>query len=190
MTLAGEMLRARRQPGAGHAADARHAVARDDLGILAVRADADVGAVALGQHVEARAEVEIDPEAAQLARLDAALPGRERLLAGRAEREVVGKDRHAAAEHDDAAALVVSRHQQPPAQGRLERVEQRREPGRALEVAPIEDEPGRARVVKETDVGVGQRRAAQSDHHALAHEVFDRHVPILPGGLGRGVTSG
>ena len=190
VTLAGEMLRARRQPGARHAADARDAVARHDLRILAVRADADVGAVALGQHVEARAEVQIDAEAAQLARLDQSLFVGEALLAGGPHREVVGKDRHAAAEHDDATAFVVGRHQQSPAEGRLERVEQRREPGRALEVAPIEDEAGRARVMKEADVGLGQLRAAQSDHHSLAHEVFDRHVPILPGGLGRAVTSG
>ena len=153
MPLAGEMLGARREVAARHAADARHAVARHDPRVLAVRADADVGAVALGQHVEARAEVQIDPEPAQLARLDAALPEGERLLAGRAEREVVGKDRHAAAEHDDATAFVVGRHQQSPAEGRLERVEQRREPGRALEVAPIEDEAGRARVAKDAHVG-------------------------------------
>src|SRR5437764_1445827 len=97
MALAREVLGAGGQPGALHALDARGAVARDDRRILAVRADADVRAVALGEHVEARPEVEIDPETPELSPLDQPLTVRERLLARRADGEVVGKDRGAGA---------------------------------------------------------------------------------------------
>src|SRR5256884_3121442 len=54
--FAGEVLGARRQALSPHAADPRRAVAGDDRRVLAVRADADIGAVALGEHVEDRSE--------------------------------------------------------------------------------------------------------------------------------------
>ena len=79
--LAGEVLGAGRDAARLHAADARGAQARDQRRVLAVGADADVRAVALGQHVEARAEVDVHPEAAQLAPLDQPLSRDHRLVA-------------------------------------------------------------------------------------------------------------
>jgi len=64
VALAGEVLGARRQALSPHAADPRRAVAGDDRRVLAVRADADIGAVALGEHVEDGGEVQIHPEPA------------------------------------------------------------------------------------------------------------------------------
>src|SRR6185295_19683090 len=105
--LAREVLGAGGEPTAHLGANARDAVARYELGILAVRANADVGAVTIGEHVQARAEREIDTVPAHLARLDQPLARGERFLAGGADREVVRKDRHTATEHDDPPALVV-----------------------------------------------------------------------------------
>jgi hypothetical protein len=151
--------------------------------ILAVRADADVGAVALGQHVEARAEIEIDAEPAQLPRLDLALPERERLLARGAHRQVVGKDRGAGAEHHDAPALVIGGHEQTAPECALERIEQRGQRSGALEVAAVEDEAGRPRVAEHAHVGVRERRSAEPDHEPFADEVLDGHAVDSSGKL-------
>ena len=64
VALAREMLRARRKPALRHAAQPRDAVAGDQLRVLAVRADADVGTVAVGQHVEAGPQVQVHAQAA------------------------------------------------------------------------------------------------------------------------------
>src|SRR5215470_5413150 len=77
MSLARKVLGARRDAALLHALDARQAVARHQPGILAVRADPDVRAVAIGEDVEAGAEVHVHTEAAQLARLEYALAVRE-----------------------------------------------------------------------------------------------------------------
>src|SRR5436190_13438634 len=174
------MLRTRRQATLRHAGNACDAVARDELGVLAVRADTDVGTVAIGQHVQARAEVEIDAEAAQLARLDQSLFVGEALLAGGPHGEVVGKDRHAAAEHHDASALVIRRDEQPSPERALETREHLEELPRTLEVTAIEDQPRRARLAKQPDVRVVDGGALETDHQAFAHEIVEaRHPAIL-----------
>src|SRR6267142_5675398 len=180
MALAGEVLGTCRKPAFRHAAHPRAAVARDELRVLAVGTDADVGAVAIGQHVEAGPEVQVDTEPPQLAGLEQSLLVGERLLARRAHREVVGEDRHAAPEHHAASALVVRGHEQSAAERALETAEKVEQLRRALEVAAIEDEPGRARVAEYPDVGVVERRARQADHEPLADEIFEaRHAAIL-----------
>src|SRR5215813_5261426 len=103
MTLAGKVLGAGRHAGGLKSRDPRGSVARDEHRIHPVRADADVGAVALRQHVEHWREVDIDAETTQLATLDDALTVDEGNLAGGSGGEIVGKDRHRSAEHDDAS---------------------------------------------------------------------------------------
>ena len=180
VALAGEVLGARREPAALHAVDPRDAVARDDGRVLAVGADADVRAVALGERVEHRRQVQVHAEPPELARLEEPLARGEGLLARGPDREVVGEDRDAASEHDHAPALVVGRHEEPPAERRLEAGEQVEEPGRAVEVAAVEDQAGSARVAEEADVLLPERRPGQADHEALADEVLDfRHPTIL-----------
>ena len=126
------------------------------------------------------AEVQVDAQAAQLARLEQALFVGERLLARGAHREIVGEDRHPAPEHHDPSALVIGRHEQPPAERALEAAKEIEQPRGGLEVAAIEDEARRARVAEQSDVRVVERRARQTDHQALADEVFEiRHVAIL-----------
>ena len=182
VALAGEVFRAGGDATARHAADPGHAIAAHDLGILPVRADADVGAVALGQYVQHGAETQIDAQPPQLTRFDQALAMRERLFAGGADGEVVGEDRHAASQHHDAATLVIRRDQEPPPERRLEPSEQRRELRGRLEIAPIEDEAGGARVAKESHVLITERRARKSDHQSFADEVFEvAHIAILRG---------
>src|SRR5712692_5489503 len=173
MTLAREVLGARGEPAALNATDTRHAVARDERGVLAVRADPDVGTIGLGQHVEHRSEVEIDPEAPQLARLEEALAGRERFLTGGAHREVVREDRRARAEHDDPSALVIGGDEQAPAERALEAGEQGPELLWVLEVPPIENQPAGARLAEEIHVGVAQLRSRQADHQPLADEIAE-----------------
>src|SRR5712691_551541 len=173
MPLAGEVLRAARETAALHTPDPRHAVAGDGGRVLTVRANPDVRAVGLGEDIEDGPEVEIDPEPAQLARLEEALLRRERLLARRPQGEVVGKDRRAAAEHHDPATLVIGGDEQPPAQRALESREERLELLGALEVPPIQDETGGARVAKEPDVFVAQQRPGQADHQPLADEILE-----------------
>src|SRR5215813_6806173 len=80
MTLAREVLGARRDAALLHALDAREAVARHQRGILAVRADADVRAIAVCEDVEAGTEVQVHTETAQLSRLEYALAVRERFF--------------------------------------------------------------------------------------------------------------
>src|SRR5437879_12758058 len=70
VALAGEVFRAGGDATARHAADPGHAIAAHDLGILPVRADADVGAVALGQYVQHGAETPIDAQPPQLPLLE------------------------------------------------------------------------------------------------------------------------
>src|SRR4029450_13486091 len=113
MALAREVLGTRREAALLHALDPGDAVPGHDGGVLAVRPDADVRAVALGQHVEHRGEVHVDAEPAQLARLEYALMKRGRLAPRGPQREAVGKDRRGPAQHDDAAALVIGGHEKP-----------------------------------------------------------------------------
>ena len=111
---------------------------------------------------------------------------RERLLARGAHREIVGEDRHAAPDHHDTSALVIGRHEQPPAERALEAAKKLEQLRGGLEVAAIEDEARRARVAEQSDVRVVERRARQTDHQALADEVFEiRHVAILVMALSR-----
>ena len=66
----------------------------DELRILAVGADADVRAVALGEDVQHRGEVDVHAEPPQLAALDEALPLHEVRVARGAGGELVGEDGH------------------------------------------------------------------------------------------------
>src|SRR5436309_2764504 len=51
-----------------------------------------------------------------------------------------------------------------------------------LEIAPIEDEAGGARVAKESHVLITEGWARQSDHQSFADEVFEvAHIAILRG---------
>src|SRR5712691_4741433 len=107
---------------------------------------------------------------------------RERLLAGGADGEVVGKDRDAAPQHHDAATFVVCRDEQTASQCRFEIAEELQELGGRLEIAPVENEAGRTRVAKEAHVFVAQCRAEKPDHESLANEVFEvTHTVILLG---------
>src|SRR5689334_10797270 len=124
MTLAGEVLGAGGETAFGHTAETRRAVAGDELRVLPVRTDADIRAVAVGENVQARAKVEIDAEPAELARLDQALLVRKALFAGRADGEIVGKDRDAATEHHDATALVIGGDEQASPQRFLQTSQQ------------------------------------------------------------------
>ena len=175
--LAREVLGAGRQPPAHHARDAGRAVAGHDGRVLPVRADADVGAVAVGEDVETGPQVEIDAEPAQLARLDQSLPMGEGLRTGHADGEIVGKDRGAPAKHDHPAPLVIGGHEQPPAERGFEATEQVQELRGALEVAAIEDEAAGARLPEQANVGLGEGRPAQADHQPLADEILEvRHA--------------
>src|SRR5262249_61150542 len=80
MALARKVLGARRETALLHALDPCDAVPDHDGGVLAVRAYADVRAVAIGEHIEHRREVHIDAEPAQLTRLVQALMKSERLV--------------------------------------------------------------------------------------------------------------
>jgi hypothetical protein len=182
VALAREVLGARQQAGGGHAADARRAQPRDQRRVLAVGTDADVGTVALGEDVEHGAEVQVHAEAAQFAALDHALSVGEGLVAHGADGQVVGKDRRAPAQHDDAATLVVGRHQQAPAQRGLQALHQAPQPVRRLEVPAVENQPAGPRVAEEPDVLVAQVRAGQPDHQSLADQILERrHEPDCTG---------
>src|SRR2546426_10968043 len=107
VALAGEVFRAGGDATARHAADPGHAIAAHDLGILPVRANADVGPVALGQYVQHGAETQIDAQPPQLTRFDQALALRERVFAGGAARARVGRDRHAPYHPPDPPGLAL-----------------------------------------------------------------------------------
>src|ERR1700741_181047 len=98
---------------------------------------------------------------------------RERLFARGAHGEVVGKDRRAAAEHHDAAALVIGGDDQLPAQRGLELVQQTNVLVGGLEVPPVEDESAGAGFAEESDIVVDQLGSAEPEHKALADEVFE-----------------
>ena len=171
--LAGEVLGARRDPALLHALDARQAVARDHGRVFAIGADPDVRAVALREDVEHGREVHVHSQPPQFAGLEEALAKGERLVAGGPHREVVGENRRRLAEHDDAAALVIGGDEQATAESRLEIVQQPAVLLRRLEVPPIQDEPGGARVAEEADVRVGELRPGQAKHQALADQVLE-----------------
>ena len=173
VALSGKVLRAGGDATTGHAANARHAVAAHDLRVLAVGANPDVRTVAFGQDVQHGTETQIDAEPSQLARLDQSLTMRERLLAGGADGEVVGEDRHAAAQHHDAAALVVRRDEQTAPERRFEIAEELQELSGRFEIAPVEDEARRACLAEEAHVVVAHRRADESDHETFADEIFE-----------------
>ena len=124
MALAGKVLGAGRNSALLHALDARQTVASDHGRILAVRPDSDVGAVAIGEDVEDGPEVHIHAQSPKLARLEDTLPIRERFVARRPHRQIVGKDRRPLAEHDDAAALVIRGDEQPATESRFEVVQE------------------------------------------------------------------
>jgi len=107
---------------------------------------------------------------------------RERFFTRRADREVVGKDRRGAAEHDDAPALVVGGDEQPAPERALERLEEPEESCGALEVPPVENESRGACVFEETDVLVTERRPRQAEHQSLAEEVLEvgHTVIVIP----------
>ncbi len=83
---------------------------------------------------------------------------RKRLLARRADREVVRKNRRGAAEHDDASALVVGGDEQPPPQRALEGANKAEESRGAVKVPPVDDEARGARLLEEADILVTERR--------------------------------
>ena len=178
MALPGKVLGAGGHAGRLQPLDAGGAEARDQLGVLAVGADADIGAIALREHVEDRAEAHVHAEAAQLAALDQPLPLREGDLARRARGEVVGEDRHAGAEHDDAAALVVGRDQEPPAERALELREHGGQSLGALEVAAIQDESARPGLLEEAEIGIGDVRPAHAEHELPADHLLEAHVAL------------
>ncbi len=173
VALPGEVFGARRDAALLHALDPRQTVAGDETRILAVRADPDVRAVAVGEDIEHGTEVQVHPEPAQLAGLEDALAIRERLFPSRPHREVVGKDRRPLAEHHDAAALVIGGDEQTALERRLEILEEPHVLLRRLEVAPIQDEPGGARLAEELDVGVRELRSRETKHQTLADEAFE-----------------
>src|SRR5437879_1283136 len=75
---------------------------------------------------------------------------------------------------------MIGCHEQPPVERALEAAKKLEQLRGGLEVAAIEDEARRARVAEQSDVRVVERRARQTDHQALADEVFEiRHVAIL-----------
>ena len=177
--LAGEVLGAGRDAGRLHAADARGAQAGDQRGILAVGADADVRAVALGEHVEARAEVDVHAEPSQLAPLDEPLARHHRLVARGTRGEVVREDGDAAVEHDDAAALVIRGDQEPAPEPLLEPRDEAQEALGRLEVTPVEHQPARVDVAQEAQVVVGGVGAGQPDDELPAHHRFEAHAGHL-----------
>src|SRR6185503_4210063 len=152
---------------------------RDEGGVLAVRPDADVRAVALGEDVQARPEVQVDAEPPQLPRFEESLLEGKGLFAGGSDREVVRKDRHALTQHDDPSALVIGRDEKPPAERALQPCQHVEQLRRRAEVPPVEDEARRARVAEQSDVGVTERWTGEADHQALADEVLDVHWAIL-----------
>src|SRR5262245_26940399 len=170
MALAREVLSARRESTLLHTLDPRDTVPGHDGGILAVRAYADVRAVALGEHVEHRREVHVDAEPTQLARLVHALVKRERLVAGRSQREVVGEDRRGPAQHDDATALVIGGHEKSASERRLELLQEPAVLIRRFEVAPVQDQSCGAGVAEQPDVCIGEPGAGQSEYQLFADE--------------------
>ena len=96
-------------------------------------------------------------------------------LAGGSRREIVGKDRHAPPEHDDAAALVVRRDQEAASESVFQTREQPREPFRRLEVAAIEHEAAGPRGLEEADVGVRHVRPWQAEHQLAADHLLEGH---------------
>src|SRR4029453_9082390 len=106
----------------------------------------------------------------QLARLEYALLVRERFVARGPDREIVGKDRRALAEHDDAAALVIGRDKQTATERRFEVVQQLGVLLRRFEVSAVQDEPGGTGLAKQGDIGIGQLGAGEAEHELLADE--------------------
>ena len=166
VALAREVLGAGGDAGRLEPADARGAVAGYEGRVLAVRADADVGAVALGQHVEHRREVHVYPEPAQLAAFEEPLAVDEVDFSRGARGQVVGEDGDGAAEHDDAPAFMIRRDQEPAAERFLEARQQAVKPLRSFEVAAVEHDACRLGLAEKPDVGLAQVGPRQPEHEA------------------------
>src|SRR5712691_10819203 len=169
------MLGARRHAGGLQPADARGAEARDEGGILAIGANADIGAVAIRQDVEHRREIHVHAEPSQLAAFEESLAMDEVDLPRCARGEIVGEDRDLAAKHDDAPALMVGGDQESPAERILEARKQACQTLRCLEVSPVQHDPGGLRLAEEPDVGLGEIGSGQPEHEATADESLERH---------------
>ena len=165
--------------------DPRGAEAGDQRGVLAVGADADVRAVALGEHVEDGAEAHVHAQSAQLAALDAPLAGDEADLARRPRGEVVGEDRDTRAEHDDAPALVVGGDEQSAPERALEAGQHGVKSLGALEVAPVEDEAAGAGFLEEAEIGIRDVRPGQAEHEPPPDHRFEVHGAARASGVGR-----
>ena len=85
---------------------------RHQAPILAVRPDADIRAVSLGQDIEHRRQIHIQPQPSQFFGLDLALLPGIVDVSGRAHRQIVREHGNAVPEHDDPPAFMVGRHQQ------------------------------------------------------------------------------
>ena len=166
-------LGTRRDAALLHALDPRETVASHQAGILAVRPEPDVRAVAIREDVEDRAEIQVHSQSAQLTSFEHALAVRERFFARRPHREVVGKDRRPLAEHHDAAALVIGGDEQAAVERGLEIFQELRVLLGRFEVSPVQNEPGRARLTEEFDVGIRELRAGETEHQPLADEAFE-----------------
>src|SRR5262245_9339451 len=175
VTLAREVLGARRDPCGLQAPDPGDAVAGYEVRVLAVGADADIRAVALREDIEHRGEIHVDAQAAELAALEEALPVDEGDLSRRAYRQIVREDRDGAAQHDDASALVIRGDEKPPAESLLEAGQEARETLGRLEVAPVEHDARRLRVAEQANVGLGQVGPREPEHETPPHQRFEAH---------------
>ena len=68
---------------------------------------------------------------------------------------------------------MIGRDEQPTVERGLEIVQELRMLLRRFEVSPVQNEPGRARLTEESDVGVRQLRAGEAEYQPLADEAFE-----------------
>ncbi len=109
--LAGKMLGAGRKPVLLHGGDPRRAHLRHQSPILPVGTYADVGAVSLGQDIEHRRQVHIQPQPAQFLGLDLTLPGGIGDVFSSPQGQIVREHGNAVPEHDDPPPFMIRHHQ-------------------------------------------------------------------------------
>ena len=143
----------------------------------AERSHADDGIQRIGIDVQYRRQLHVDAHAAQLTGGGLSHPTRQVEVTGCADRHVARKDRRAAGDaHDEAALLVDGDKQRHRIGHRLQVGVQPRELWAALDVAPKERHPAQMPVLDEGAIRGVQRRPFEAEHEDLADLLFEGHA--------------
>ena len=128
------------------------------------------GTVGLGQDIEHRTQIHIQPQSSQFLGLDPALPPGIVDGSGGSHRQIVREHGNAVPEHDDPPAFMVRGHQQFAAESLFQVGNQFFQLRRRVKIDPVENQPAGMQLLKMTDNLRSDPGSGNTDDQPFAHK--------------------